>query len=208
MSQEPTEPELVALAKAGDLSAFERLVEGAQRRCYRVARQITGNDSDAADATQQGFLSAVEQLHRFRGESSFVTWVSRIVSHAALKILRKRRGLPSVSLEEATEQPGGDGPVPHPEYIADWKESPEVLVERNEARVLLHSALEGLAIGYRLVFILRDVEGMSVAETAEALGISEANVKVRLMRARLQLREVLTRAFGDPQRRMPPHRHE
>jgi RNA polymerase sigma-70 factor (ECF subfamily) len=90
--------------------------------------------------------------------------------------------------------------MPHPEFIADWRQSPEELVHRNETRRLLEEALDQLDEKHRLVFLLRDVEGMSVRETAEALGLSEVNVKVRLLRARLQLREQLTRRLGDPAR--------
>ena len=100
--------------------------------------------------------------------------------------------------------------MPHPEYIADWRQSPEELVRRHEVQRLLDDALAALDEKHRLVFLLRDVEGLSVKETAEALGLSEANTKVRLLRARLQLREVLTRTLGDPARQIvrTPHDHE
>jgi RNA polymerase sigma-70 factor (ECF subfamily) len=98
--------------------------------------------------------------------------------------------------------------VPHPEYIADWRQSPAELVGRHETARLIDEALNELDEKHRVIFLLRDVEGLSVRETADALGLSEANVKVRLLRARLQLRERLTRAFGDPARRFEPHRHE
>lgn len=199
--------ELVRQAKAGDLGAFESLVIRQEGRVYTLARRITGNDQDAEDVTQQAFLSAVENLDGFRGEASFSTWLLRIATHAALKVLRKRNGLPTVSLEENTEAQDGYDKVAHPEYIADWRESPEELVRRNETARLIDGALEELDDKHRLIFLLRDVEGLSVKETAEALGLSEANVKVRLLRARLQLRERLTRAFGDPARRVEPHRH-
>jgi RNA polymerase sigma-70 factor (ECF subfamily) len=105
-------------------------------------------------------------------------------------------------LEEAAEAADDFNSVPHPEFIADWRQSPEHLVERNEVRRLLDDALTRLDEKHRLVFLLRDVEGLSVAETAEALELSEANVKVRLLRARLQLREDLTRVLGDPARQL------
>jgi RNA polymerase sigma-70 factor (ECF subfamily) len=100
--------------------------------------------------------------------------------------------------------------IPHPEFIADWRQSPEHLVEQNEVRRLLDDALTRLDEKHRLVFLLRDVEGLSVRETADALDLSEGNVKVRLLRARLQLREDLTRVFGDPERQLVrlPHHHE
>lgn len=208
LSEEPSDVELVRRAKAGELSSFETLATRHERRIYTVARRITGNESDAEDVTQQAFLSAIENLDNFRGEAAFATWLQRIATHAALKVLRKRRGLPTVSLEAATESQDGYDTVPHPEYIADWSESPEQLVGRNETSRLIDETLGELDEKHRVIFLLRDVEGLSVKETADALGISEANVKVRLLRARLQLRERLTRAFGDPARKFEPHRHD
>jgi RNA polymerase sigma-70 factor (ECF subfamily) len=164
----------------------------------RMLRQ----EHDAEDVTQQTFLSVLENLEGFRGEASFATWVVRIASHAALKVIRKRKGLDTISLEEATESSEDSHSVPHPEYIADWRQSPGLLVERNEIRRLLDEALARLDEKHRLVFLLRDVEGFSIKETANALDLSEANVKVRLLRARLQLREELTRTLGDPDKRL------
>jgi RNA polymerase sigma-70 factor (ECF subfamily) len=199
---------LVRRAKAGELDAFETLVSRHERLVYTIARRLTGNDQDAEDVTQQAFIGAMEGLDTFRGEAGFGTWLRRIATHAALKILRKRRGLPTVSLDAATEPREGYDTVPHPEYIADWRETPEQLLERRETARLIDDALERVDEKHRLVFLLRDVEGLSVKETAEALGLSEANVKVRLLRARLQLRERLTAAFGDPAKRLQPHRHD
>jgi RNA polymerase sigma-70 factor (ECF subfamily) len=198
----------VRLAQAGSLEAFETLVVRHERLIYTIARRITANDEDAEDATQQTFLSAMEGLEGFRGDASFSGWLRRIATHAALKILRKRRGLPTVSLDAATEPEEGYGTVPHPEFIADWKESPEALVQKHETARLIDEALGRLDEKHRLIFLLRDVEGFSVKETAEQLGLSEANVKVRLLRARLQLREHLTAALGDPTKRFAPHRHD
>ena len=209
MDVEAPDEALVEKAKAGDLIAFEDLVGRYDRRVYSLALRILRHEQDAEDVTQQTFLSVVENLSSFRGESSFATWVMRIATYAALKIIRKRKGLDTISLESATEEQDGYDKVPHPEYIADWRESPEKLVARNEARQLLENALEKLDEKHRVIFLLRDVEGLSVQETSEALGISVANVKVRLLRARLQLREILTHEFGDPARRLiPDHNHE
>jgi RNA polymerase sigma-70 factor (ECF subfamily) len=165
-------------------------------------------EQDAEDVTQQTFLSALEHLGAFREEASFATWLFRIATHAALKVLRKPKGLETISLDEATDPAGDEGAVPHPEFIADWRQSPEQLAQQNETRRFVEEALGRLDEKHRLVFVLRDVEGLSIKETAEALGLSEANVKVRLLRARLQLREELTRAFGDEAKRIPPHPHD
>jgi RNA polymerase sigma-70 factor (ECF subfamily) len=105
-------------------------------------------------------------------------------------------------LEETTEGPGQEDSIPHPEFIADWRQSPEELVHKNEVRHLLDEALARLDEKHRVIFLLRDVEGFSIKETSETLGLSEANVKVRLLRARLQLREHLTAALGNPATRL------
>ena len=201
--------ELVLAAQAGELAALEELAARHERQIYTLALRILRDPHDAEDVTQQTFLSALENLATFRAEAGIATWLSRIATFAALKVIRIRQGLDTVSLEEATEPREDDDSVPHPEYIADWKESPERLVERHETQRLLDDALAQLDEKHRLVFVLRDVEGLSVKETADALGLSEANVKVRLLRARLQLREQLTRTLGDPQTRRwrAPHSH-
>src|ERR1017187_270545 len=198
---EISDKELVARAKAGELDAFEALTHRYEQRVYSLALRMLRHQQDAEDVTQQAFLSALENLAGFRGDASFATWLLRIATHAALKVIRKQRGLDTVSLEEATEEADGYDSIPRPEYIADWRQSPEQLVRQNEIQRLLDDALAKLDEKHRLVFLLRDVEGLSVNETAEALGLSEANTKVRLLRARLQLREQLTLTLGDPDRR-------
>jgi len=210
----PTTPEigdkeLVVRAKAGALDAFEALANRYEQRVYSLALRMLRQEQDAEDVTQQTFLSALEGLTGFRGDASFATWLLRIASHAALKVIRKRKGLDTVSLEEATEETDSYDTIPHPEYIADWRQSPTELVRKHEIQRLLDEALGTLDEKHRLVFLLRDVEGLSVKETAEALGLSEANTKVRLLRARLQLREQLTRTLGDPDQRVArtPHDH-
>jgi RNA polymerase sigma-70 factor (ECF subfamily) len=199
--------ELVARAKAGELAAFEELVQRHERQVYSLALRMLRHQQDAEDVTQQTFLSALEHLKGFRGEASFSTWLLRIATHAALKIIRKRNGLETISLDDATTAREDDGAIPHPEYIADWRQSPAELVHLAEIRQLLDDALAELDEKHRLVFLLRDVEGLSIKETAETLGLSEANTKVRLLRARLQLRERLTRTLGDPARAIAPHAH-
>ena len=206
---ELADDDLVGRAQAGDLDAFEALTNRHEQRVYSLALRILRQDQDAEDVTQQTFLSVLEHLKSFRGEASFSSWLLRIATHAALKVIRKRKGLPTVSLDEATQETDSLGAIPHPEYIADWRQSPEELVHKDEIRRLLEEALARLDEKYRLVFLLRDAEGLSIKQTAEALHISEANAKVRLLRARLQLRELLTRTLGDPASRLTrvPHEH-
>jgi RNA polymerase sigma-70 factor (ECF subfamily) len=207
---ETTDNELVQRAKAGDLDAFEALTTRHERKVYSLAMRMLRQAQDAEDVTQQTFLSALEHLGGFRGEATFSTWLLRIASHAALKVIRKRQGLETISLEAETEKSEGVDHIPHPEFIADWRESPEQLVVRHETQQLLEEALARLDEKHRLVFLLRDVEGLSIRETAEALSLSEANTKVRLLRARLQLRERLTQSLGDPATRIERthHHHE
>jgi RNA polymerase sigma-70 factor, ECF subfamily len=198
----------VQRAKTGDLDAFDTLITRHERRVYGLAMRMLRHEQDAEDVTQQTFLSVLENLDGFRGDASFSTWLLRIATHAALKIVRKRQGLDVVSLEESTEPAQNSDTIPHPEFIADWRQSPEELVARRETQRLLDEALARLDEKHRLVFLLRDVEGFSIKETADTLGLSEANTKVRLLRARLQLREQLTQALGDPATRlMRSHHH-
>lgn len=193
-------------AQAGDFSAFEQLLTRFQSRVYGVAYRIVGQAQDAEDVVQQTFLSLIEHIDTFRGESSVTTWVLRIATNFALKVLRKRRGLSTVDWNEESESFAS---VPHPDYIAEWRETPDALLERAEMRELLDRAISDLSDKHRVVFVLRDIEGLSTEETADALGLSESNVKVRLLRARMQLRERLTRELGDDATQVTPnHRHQ
>ncbi len=188
---------LVHQAQAGDLTAFEQLADIYEDRVYSLALRILRHQEDAEDVTQQTFLSAIANLGSFRCEASFSNWLLRIATHAALRVIRKRKGLRTLSLELATEQATDWETVPHHEYLADWRESPNELVHNNEMKKLLDEALALLDEKHRVVFLLRDLEGPSVKETAAALGLTEGNTKVRLLRARLQLRKQLTRTIGE-----------
>ena len=196
--QAPSDLELLSLARQGRWDAFETLVARFERRVFGVAWRILQQREDAEDATQQPFLSVMEHLDRFREESSVATWILRIATNHALKLLRKRRGLVTVPLETAGRDSSDDSdPLPHPDFIAQWQDDPADLAHRAEIRQLLNEALAEVDEKHRLVFVLRDIEGYSTQETADMLGISVANAKVRLLRARLQLRERLTRTLGD-----------
>jgi RNA polymerase sigma-70 factor (ECF subfamily) len=206
--QGPDDMELVALALGGQWEAFETLVSRFESRVFGLTRRILQQREDAEDATQQTFLSVMENLDRFRGESSFATWVLRIATNHALKILRKRQRRRTVPLDLQGGPDGGDGELPHPDYIAQWSDDPADLAQRAEVQQLLNEALDELDEKYRLVFLVRDVQGFSTREAAEMLEITESNVKVRLLRARLQLRERLTRVLGDESTRIvPDHEH-
>jgi RNA polymerase sigma-70 factor (ECF subfamily) len=201
------ERQIVRRARQGDFGAFEALVAAHERRIYGLALRIVGRRHDAEEVVQQTFLSVIEHLKDFREEAQFSTWLTRIATNHALALLRKRSRRRTVPLAEDGSQEGYDD-LPHPQFIAQWRETPEQIASRRETRRILDEALGQLDEKYRLVFVLRDVEGLSTAETAEALGITEANVKVRLLRARLMLREQLTRRFGDEAERVfPGHDH-
>lgn len=201
------ERELVRRARKGDFEAFEALVARYERRVYALALRMVRHRQDAEEVVQQTFLSVIEHLADFREEASFYTWLMRIATNHALALLRRRANRATVTLRDDVASEDDGGPTPRPEFIAQWRETPDEIAQRREIRQVLDQALDELGEKYRLVFLLRDVEGLSTAETAEALGITEANVKVRLLRARLMLREKLTRMFGDEARRLVPHAH-
>ena len=185
------ESSLVAQAKAGDQGAFSELVNHYERKIYRLAKNITRNDEDAEDVLQDAFLKAYTHLDNFKGDSKFYTWIVRIAVNEALMRLRKRKTDRSVPLDEPVEL--GEETVAR--EIAVWEDNPEQRYSREEWRRILDEAVEGLKADFRTVFVLRDIEELSTEETAEALGISIPAVKSRLLRARLALRETLTRQF-------------
>ncbi|HXG34624.1 MAG TPA: RNA polymerase sigma factor [Bryobacteraceae bacterium] len=187
----PDEEALVARAQAGDAQAFAELVERYERKIFRLARHITGNDEDAEDVLQETFLKAYENLPGFQGQSKFYTWLVRIAVNEALMKLRRRKTAKVVSLDETIDT----GEETMAREIAVWEDNPEEQYSREELRRILEEAIESLAPLYRTVFVLRDVDELSTEETAEALGISVPAVKSRLLRARLQLRDKLTRFF-------------
>jgi len=185
------ESALVAQAKAGDQNAFTELVNRYERKIYRLAKNITRNDEDAEDVLQDAFLKAYTHLDNFKGDSKFYTWIVRIAVNEALMRLRKRKTDRSVPLDEPVEL--GEETVQR--EIAVWEDNPEQQYSQEEWRRILDEAVESLKPDFRTVFVLRDIEELSTEETAETLGISVPAVKSRLLRARLALRETLTRQF-------------
>jgi RNA polymerase sigma-70 factor (ECF subfamily) len=185
------ESALVARAQAGDAQAFTELVNHYERKIYRLAKHITQNDEDAEDVLQETFLKAYEHLDTFQGNSKFYTWIVRIGVNEALMKLRKRKGDRTVPLDEPVDT--GEEMVAR--EIAVWEDNPEDRYSREEMREILDHAVESLKPDFRTVFVLRDIEELSTEETAETLGISVPAVKSRLLRARLALREKLTRQF-------------
>jgi RNA polymerase sigma-70 factor, ECF subfamily len=190
---EPVSDELalVQAAKGGDVGAFEQLVKRYDRNVFRIAQHITQNREDAEDVVQEAFLKAYRNLQQFQGQSKFYTWLVRIAVNEALMKLRRRKPERTVSLDEdiKTEEDSV------PREVADWSPNPEQQYNQAELREILTKTIQGLPSSFRTVFVLRDVEGLSTEETAEALELSIPAVKSRLLRARLQLRERLSRFF-------------
>ena len=185
------ELQLVHAAKGGDLEAFSQLVTRYDRNIFRIAQHITHNEEDAQDVVQDAFLKAYTNLAQFQENSKFYTWLVRIAVNEALMKLRKRRNDRTVSLDEDVETEEGS----MPREVADWSPNPEQLYGQSELEDILKKTIQGLPPGFRTVFVLRDVEGLSTEETAEMLDLSVPAVKSRLLRARLQLRERLARYF-------------
>jgi RNA polymerase sigma-70 factor (ECF subfamily) len=182
---------LVQAAKRGDDSAFEELVRRYDRNVFRIAQHITQNREDAEDVVQEAFLKAYGNLAQFQEQSKFYTWLVRIAVNEALMKLRRRKPERMVSLDEDIKTE--DDSLPR--EIADWSPNPEQQYTQAELREILSKTIQGLPPGFRTVFVLRDVEGLSTEETAAALELSVPAVKSRLLRARLQLRDRLSRYF-------------
>jgi RNA polymerase sigma-70 factor (ECF subfamily) len=182
---------LVQGAREGDARAFTDLVNRYERKIYRLAQHITQSDEDAEDVLQETFLKAYSHLDEFQGHSKFYTWIVRIAVNEALMKLRKRKSDRTVSLDDEIDT--GEETVVR--EIAVWDNNPEDRYSREEIRQILERSINSLRPSFRTVFVLRDVEELSTEETAEALNLSIPAVKSRLLRARLQLREKLTRFF-------------
>jgi RNA polymerase sigma-70 factor (ECF subfamily) len=194
-SADPTElreQELLRRVQAGEKKLFYDLVKPYERRVYSAAFAILRNEADAEDAAQEAILKALTHIGQFRGDSRFSTWLTQITVNEAL--MRRRRNHSEV-MEPIGERQEEDGSYT-PRDFADWREIPSEALERKEIRQKLAEAVAMLTQKYREVFELRDIQHMSIEETAEALGISRASVKTRLLRARLMLRDMLAPGFG------------
>lgn len=185
------ESALVTRARNGDDEAFAELLNRYDRKILRLAKNITNNDEDAEDVLQETFLKAYTHLGDFKGDSRFYTWIVRIAVNESLMKLRKRKSDKMVSLDE----PVDNGEETVTREIAVWDDTPEIKYSQEEIKKILDESVESLSPIFRSVFVLRDIEELSTEETAEVLGISIPAVKSRLLRARLQLREKLTRFF-------------
>ncbi len=176
---------------AGDRAEFVRLVDAYSSSMYRLGLRMLGNPQDAEDVLQNTFINALTHLQNFEGRSSLSTWLYRIAANEALMLIRKRK--PEVELapdEDAEGEENADGLKPR--QIVDWSALPEDELLTGEGKKILDGAINTLPETLRIVFLLRDVEGLSIKETADALSLTETNVKTRLLRARMFLREQLS----------------
>src|SRR5262245_10744431 len=180
--------ELVELARRRNGEAFRIIMQRNNQRLYRVARSVVSNDSEAEDVVQEAYVNAFASLAKFRGEASLTTWLTRIALNEALGRLRRQR--PMVDLEVLDAEPTGNSQiVPFPLMTQDI--DPERATAQHQIRHLIEGAIDDLPEIFRMAFVMRDVEGLSIEETADALGVEPATVKTRVHRARRQLRRAL-----------------
>jgi RNA polymerase sigma-70 factor (ECF subfamily) len=179
--------------RAGDRAEFAKLVDAYSAPIYRLGLRMLGNEQDAEDVLQNTFLSALTHLSNFEGRSSVLTWLYRIAVNEALMTMR--RGKPEVNIDDV--EPSDNTEDLSQTQFVDWGALPEDELLSAEGKQALDSAIQNLPENLRMVFLLRDIQELSIKDTAETLGLTESNVKVRLLRARLSLREQLSVYYGE-----------
>lgn len=189
------EKQLIARVLGGETELFHELIRPYEKMIYVTVFSMLRNEAEAEDAAQEVTISAFRHLKSFRGEAKFSTWLVTIAMNEAKQRLRKAKAAVLESLDEAEEQHGGDYT---PEVLTDWREIPSEAVEKKEVREKLRAAVQELPTMYREVLVLRDLEELNQEETARALGISIALVKVRLHRARMMLQKMLAPILRPP----------
>ncbi len=192
MSNAPSPDFSLPLLRQGDRTEIARLVDAYSAKIYRLALRMLGNRQDAEDVLQNTFLKALQALPKFEGRSALSTWLYRIAVNEALMSIRRSKPELGASLPADSDE---DEPVLT--EFADWCCLPESELISSEAKIYLDQAIRTLSEKLRIVFILRDLEGLSIRETGEALGLPEATVKTRLLRARLKLREALSTYYKE-----------
>lgn len=201
-SASASEAKLLEGLQTGDPTAYRRLVELNSANVYNVALKLLGDEQEAEDVLQETFLSAFQAIDRFEGRSKISTWLYRIAYNASLMRLRKRKQMTSFSLDTPLgEEDRGEEPVSR--HLVDWSTVPDDQLLTAEARQEMDRAIADLPETLRSAFILRDIQGLSGAETAEVLGISVQAVKNRLHRARLQLRDRLSDYYAERVKSLP-----
>ncbi len=193
MIDEAEQPISLEALRAGNRAEFARMVETYYTPIYRLALKMLAREQDAEDVLQNTFLKALQHIGDFEGRSSLSTWLYRIAANEALMLLRRKR--PEVSIDEPSDET--EDSLPLPEQFTDWCCLPEKEFVTAEAKKQLDRATQSLPEKLRIVFLLRDIEGLSIKETGEALNLTETAVKTRLLRARLALREQLSAYFSE-----------
>lgn len=191
-------PNEISLEKLriGDRAELARLVDTYSSSIYRLGLKMLGNPQDAEDVLQNTFMNALLHLSSFEGRSNIATWLYRIAANEALMLIRKKK--PAFSLEGSDDGDSEESSEDiRPKQFADWSALPEEELLSSEGKKILDAGIESLPEALRIVFILRDVEGLSIKETANALSLTETNVKTRLVRARMFLRERLSTYYGE-----------
>jgi RNA polymerase sigma-70 factor (ECF subfamily) len=191
-AEQLNEAMLIRRIEAGEHELFYELIRPYERRLYATAFAILRNEADAEDAAQEAVLKAFKHIRQFRAEARFSTWLTQITVNEARMRRRKAHANIMESIADRQDEEGNY----IPRDFADWREIPSETLERNEVRQKLAEALAKLGQIYREVFVLRDMQHLSIEETAKALGISTASVKTRLLRARLMLRDLLAPGLG------------
>ena len=186
------EESLIRQVRDGDHEVFYELIRPYERRVFAAAFAILRNEADAEDVAQEAMLKAFKNIRQFRGESRFSTWLIQIAVNEGRMRRRKQHADIMESIDGPADQEGGHTP----RDFADWREIPLEALERKEVREKLAEALDSLGGKYREVFVLRDMQHLSIGETAKALGITTSSVKIRLLRARLMLRDLLAPGLG------------
>ena len=195
-----TEPEVIAAVLAGEIQVYHELIRPYERSVYVMALSYMKNEADAEDVAQEGFVRALRKLSTFRAESKFSTWLISITINEARTRLRRQALVRMEPLDQLPDEDRGISPA----LLRDWREIPSEAVEREEVRNLIQRAVEQLPDIYRQIFLLRDVEELTISETAEALNISIPSVKVRLHRARMMLQKQLAPQLRTVKRRWLP----
>jgi len=193
-----SDEELVGRARAHDVAAFEELIGRHEEKIYRLAMRFVRNETDAAEILQETFLSAWRNLPGFEGKAQFASWLYRVAVNAALMLLRSQKRHPQVAVEDVTPETLGEAArdaSPGLGAGTDWSRRPDEQFQSEELRHQIQVAVDQLPESQRSVFLLRDVDGLSTEETAELLAVTIPTVKTRLHRARLTLREAITRYF-------------
>lgn len=179
--------------QAGDRAEFAHLVDAYSTQIYRLALKMLGDEQDAEDVLQNTFLKALQSLPKFEGRSSLSTWLYRIAVNESLMLLRRQKPTTPMAMDYEDD----DDELQHPTQFTDWCCLPEEELLSAESQGHLDKAIRRLPEKLRVVFLLRDIEGLSIRETSEALDLTETAVKTRLLRARLNLREQLSTYYGE-----------